>query len=260
MHRLPHIQKSFYQAVFEKSLSQLDFISSPFAQERFDVYRQTIFENMRNALKITFPGIWKLLGDACADGVASIFFKLEKNLPCTGCLDDFGESFPSFLAHLKDLSSLPYLRDYATYEWLKHKAYGARECASIQPIALQSIPEEQIEDVIFSFIPSCFMFTSQFPIPDIQEVVENCEAESIDLAHASSYGVIARPEDEVLTFWVSKELWSFINYLTQNFSLAESNYQTQKSAPDFSLVKAIHFLLQKQLIHKVIFPGDNHHD
>lgn len=245
------LQKSFYEAIFHNNECS-NFISSAYPFERLNIYRQTIFENMRNALQITFPGVWKLLGAECANAVAFAFCKVEKNLPRTGCLGNFGESFPGFLGSLKELDSLPYLADYALYEWLKHKAYEARETTIITSSDLQNIPESKIEYAVFSFIPSCLLFTSKYPIYDINEIVDQENAEAINLNNTPSYGIVARPQDEVITFFVSKGLWEFINYLMKGFSILQS-IKAMAVDSDFNLSEGIAFLLQKQLVHKITF-------
>ncbi|HFE6167594.1 TPA: DNA-binding domain-containing protein, partial [Legionella pneumophila] len=77
MHELLKLQESFYRNIFKKDVD-LSFISSDFSQERLDVYRQTIFENMINALRITYPGVWKLIGNECANSVAYTYCKKDK--------------------------------------------------------------------------------------------------------------------------------------------------------------------------------------
>ena len=256
MQNLKAIQSDFYKSLFQKKQDYPSFISSSYPSERFDVYRQTIFENMRNALQITFPGIWKLLGEESANSVANAFCKIEKHLPSTGCLDDFGKAFINFLGNLKELAELPYLKDYASYEWSKHKAYGAARSTYITASDLKQIPEDKIDNISFTLIPSLFLFSSSFPINDIQEIIENPNSSSINLTSTQAYNIILCPEDEVITFWIEQNLWKFIQYLTKGKTLAQATHKIQEKHPDFNLSDAIHFILEKQLIHKIIFPGE----
>ena len=201
MHEL---QQAFHHNIFRKE-DDLSFISSNFPKERFDLYRQTIFENMRNALKITYPGVWKLLGDECAGSAAYAYCQLDQNLPRTGCLDDFGVGFPEFLATSDQLLNLPYLRDYAHYEWLKHISYIAADSKPILPSDLMSVPEDQIDHVTFQFRPSSHIFHSKYPLFDIHQIIEDTTGISITLKQEEGYGIISRRENEIQTYWIAKD-------------------------------------------------------
>jgi hypothetical protein len=252
MKTLEALQLLFFKAIFEDNQNNLAFINSDYAAERLAIYRKTIIENMRNALQITFPGVWKLLGTDCADSVAQLFCLNKKHLPSSGCLDDFGDLFPSFLGNLKELSSLPYLEDYATYEWLKHKAYITyEEILPIKPSDLQTIPAEQIDYVSFSFIPSFISFMSKFSIKEIQEILDGTNSSSINLTVSDHYGIIVYVDQQLFTYWLSEELWRFINYLSRGMNLITALENTLEKFANFQLESAIHFLLQNQFISKI---------
>lgn len=150
------------QEMFKRSILQLDsidtsFIKSSHPAERLNIYRQTILENIRNSLSITFPGIWILLGEECANNVAFAFCKNEYNLPISGCLDDFGKNFPDFIEAQKEFNALPYLKDYGRFEWLQHQSYRAKYLESISTSELENISADKIEEIGFSLIPSISM-------------------------------------------------------------------------------------------------------
>lgn len=254
MQALEELQRTFYDAVFSKEPA-LDFVSSKYPSERFDTYRRTIFENMRNALSITFSGTWKLLGEECANSVAYAFCKIKNNQPFSGCLDDWGADFPKFLSAQEPLKTLPYLKDYATYEWLKHQAYCAKNVKAMSSASFATIPEEEIDDTCFVFIPSFAVFTSDFPIMDIHEIATNPDAKSIDLKSCKSYAVIARPEDEVLTLWISEDLWHFCDAMYNGMTLGDAYEKLEAEYPNFDLAGAIHFVVTMKLIYKILIIG-----
>lgn len=254
MHELLKQQKSFYNSIFKDDVD-LSFISSNFPQERFDIYRQTIFDNMINALRITYPGIWKLLGVDCANAVAYGYSHIEKNLSKTGCLDDFGGDFPAFLSTLEQLSGLPYLEDYAHYEWLKHLAYIDADSKPIDPSDLMNISEDEIDHITFHFCPSSHLFHSKYPLFDIYEVVENIDTKEVKLEQKKSYGVISRQENEIHTYWIREDNWYFIKKLFEGLSLLESAEYAQTINNNFDLSSAIAFVLQAQLVNNIVNKG-----
>lgn len=258
MHDLSQLQNRFYQNIFDKENQDISFIRSQFAKERFDVYRYTIFHNMIQALKITFAGIWVLLGDDCANGVAHAFCQTSQHLPKTGCLDDFGSHFPDFLSQLRHLHSIPYLQDYARYEWLKHLAYAAPDSKAISTLDLETIPEDKIDNVIFKFNPSFFLFTSSYPITEIHQIVQDCDAKPFTLSQTASYGVIVRKETETCTYWITKEHWLFLKKLSEGETFSKSVDFMEKYDNAFDLPSAIAFLLQAMLVEKIVYKREDH--
>ncbi|MDQ2994133.1 MAG: DNA-binding domain-containing protein [Pseudomonadota bacterium] len=249
MNTLEQLQQDFYEAVFEKA--EPNFISSTYAEERLNIYRQTIFDNLRNVLLIIFPGVWALLGDECANGVAFAFCRHKIYLPATGCLDDWGAQFPNFLAGLTELKELVYLRDYADYEYLKHQSYRAESVAAITGAHLQAITEEQIETVKLSLLPSVFCFVSGFPLDEIDAVINNPDLDAINLTTKRTCALIARPENTVTTFWVPADLECFVRALQNNLNLAESLQLTLGEFSEFNIQQAIEFLLHNHLIARI---------
>lgn len=253
-------QRCFVEGLFDLQNSELNIISSPSANERLDIYRSTIFENLSNALKITFPGVWKLIGDDCATSVAKAFCRNRFNLPNSGCLDDFGEVFPSFLATLDELRTVPYLADYAKYEWMKHVACNAEMVTTIACAELSTIQNDNLQDIGLILTPCCQLFVSNFSISEIEEVVDDHVKNTINLSCKGVYGVILYQDDKLLTFWIDKGLWLFIKSLQNGVSLYESAEQALFIDEEFDLTRGMIFMLSNKLIHKIMNYGDDYHE
>ncbi len=251
MPKLEQIQQNFVDAIFDPHISLDDFIGSSHPFERLDVYRTTIFENLRNSLELTFPGIWKLLGDECANSAAYIFAKNPGNMPNTGCLDDWGEAFPLFLASQSAFVQLPYLKDYAIYEWLMHLAFIAADSSTLSPQDLEKIPEDKIDNIRFNFLPSVFLYEAEFPIYRIQEIIEDPNAPAIDLQPEETIVVISRPHKQVMSLFVTPATGLFLKSLMANETLLEAATQTEKKYRDFDLSAAIGLLLKHELIQEI---------
>lgn len=133
------LQEHLFKAITTDDEKQLlPFIKPSHIPEsaRFKVYKNTSFENLCNALKITFPGIWKLIGEECARSVSYVFTKDIKNLPSNGYIDDWGRDFSKFLSTVSELSDLKYLEDYAEFEWLQHSSFCAMDADVLDPVEL----------------------------------------------------------------------------------------------------------------------------
>jgi len=147
---LEQLQNSFRTSVLQQDTQDLSPFSSPFSAERLTVYRRSVYDNLKDSLRIVYPGVWKLLGDDCANSIAYALIRSMKQLPTSGCLDDWDSGFPEFIASVPELRSLPYLRAYAEFEWAKHLSYSARNCKVIMPEDLQAVAEDQLGDLIRS--------------------------------------------------------------------------------------------------------------
>lgn len=255
MKTLEALQNDFYHAIFQNHATDLEFIASAYPAQRLATYRQTIFDTLRNALALTYPGIWKLLGEECANSVAHAFCAHHTNRPSSACLDDWGSQFPDFLGQQPSLDNLPYLKDYATYEWFKHLSYCASFSPSINASDLEAVPENRIESITLSFLPSVFAIDSDFPLDKIEDIIENPNAESINLSSNKVYAIIARPDKAVLTYWINSDLWLFISSLQQQLNLADAFQKTHEQHPDFNLTQSLHFMLQKNMISKIHIPS-----
>src|SRR5947209_13310687 len=77
----------------------------------------------------TLPAGERLTGVAFCRAAAAQF--IEANPPRSGCFDDYGENFSTFLASLP-IAATPYLTDVASLEWAINKALRAADVAPLQ--------------------------------------------------------------------------------------------------------------------------------
>lgn len=179
---LSTLQQAFLNEVFRKPSEFTNLIASEDAKDRLQVHRDTIFKGLCHALSVIYPGIWQLLGSECANNAALMFCHTLSNLPTSGCLDHWGKKFPKFLASVSAFASLPYLPDYAWFEYLSHQVY----CG---------------------YGKSVYFFESIFPIDQIQDLLASPNPQPLDLQRKPSYAILTRSENKVLTLWMNAEKW-----------------------------------------------------
>jgi hypothetical protein len=220
---------------------------------RISIYRNTILQNLRHALENTFPAIWKLVGQECADSLAYLFVQDKINLPVNNCLDDWGKKFPKFLQNMKPISHLVYLKDIAQVEWLKHLSYCAKDYQPFDPTKLQKILDNRMEQLRLLFNPTVFLYSSRYFLKDIFDLIEHPdEKDTIDLKPVPCYVVITRHYNHVVIHWVSEEMFNFFSYIKKRFTLIQSYECLLKANPDFDLVAALQFMLKNNLLWKCI--------
>lgn len=216
--------------------------------DRIIVYQHTIKNNLVQGLKITFPGIWSLLGDTYANLIAKRFIQLKKYLPKTGCLDDWGDTFPKFIAKIPELKNLVYLYDYALLEWLLHLSYCAKPATTMNVSDWQEKMETGLDNLATQLHPSVFLLKSHFPLQKIHELIINPDNNPVNLQDGGSYAVIAHHQ----IYWINAPLWHFLVKLKQGCCFIKALEKNIADFPEFNLAEVLQFLLEKQLVCRVI--------
>lgn len=241
---LKQTQTLFLKSIFDTS-TNTNFIKSPMAEERMAIYRNTIMENMRNSLELTYPGIWKLIGNECGNMAACIFCSEESNLPKEGCIDFWGEKFPAFLASKEEFKNLPYIEDYGLYEWLKHLSYIGHSEEAKHISELEKYNEEESNYLCFEFQKSAFLFSSKYPIDKIEEMLSNPNSQGFEMRESESFALITKNQ----TLWIDESYYRFIQAL-QIHNIAEAYNAAFQIDNEFDLALALNFLFEKELITK----------
>ena len=256
MSKIKQIQEYFYEGVLNNdNISIVDdlCINKITPEFRMNIHRNNILENLRYALELTFPAIWKLVGQECADNLAYIFVKDKRNLPVSHCLDDWGGKFPKFLKQVKQLSHLFYLEDIAQVEWLKHLSYCGKDYQPLDPIIFQKISAKHLEKLRLQFNPTLFLHCSSYFLKDIFDLVEHPgEKDIIDLKCVPCYAIINRDHKNVVIYWISGEMFDFIKCIKKGFTLIQSYEYLIKTTPDFDLVATLQFMLKNNLLWKCL--------
>jgi hypothetical protein len=95
--------------------------------ERLAVYRGTFQAAAVRALRITYPAVHKLVGEAFFDWAAALHS--AQSPPRAAWLDEYGGGFPDFLAHLPQAQGVPYLAGVARLEWAVNRVLHAPDAA-----------------------------------------------------------------------------------------------------------------------------------
>ncbi|WP_058516073.1 DNA-binding domain-containing protein [Legionella santicrucis] len=225
---------------------------------RLNIYRNNIFQNLYRALEITFPAVWKLVGKECADNLAAIFCREEKNLPITNCLDDWGASFPRFLHCFEPIQHLIYLSDIAELEWLKHMSYRASNFSLINPLKW---PKKLAfsKEIYLIFNPSVYLFSSPYSLKEIVNLIEMPdEKQNINLQPVACYAVISRQYHRVTVHWISQDMFRFFISLQNRLSLIHAYETVYEINPDFDVHAALQFIRKNHLMWKIEFASNTY--
>ncbi|MBS2132221.1 putative DNA-binding domain-containing protein (plasmid) [Burkholderia thailandensis] len=136
---------------------------------RLAIYRHTATAVLVNAIRLAFPAVQRLVGAACFEGAARRF--IDASPPDSAWLDEYGATFPAFLARLPETASIPYLADVANLEWQVNGALHAPDTPALDVARLASIDEEALAALRLCPHPAVRLVRCAFPADAIWRAV-----------------------------------------------------------------------------------------
>lgn len=132
---------------------------------RLQIYRNNIHHTLMQALRITFPAVRGLVGEAFFDAAALAY--IERHPATDPWLETYGGEFGEFLAAFAPAAGLPYLPDVAHLEVLLNRARFADDAATIDLATLQSIDETHVAGLRFHPHPAVSLMWAEAPVDAI---------------------------------------------------------------------------------------------
>ena len=159
MNKLKILQNKFIESVYDEICPDVFelVVEGKIPKEKLlDIYRNNLCSKLTNALRITYPAIYHLVGVKKFKKFCQEFIKLNRS--SSGNLDDYGKGFANFFIKKED----EFLSNLAKLEWLKHISYLAQDVKPLKIEALQKLSEEEIFNIKFKLNPSCFLLNSNY--------------------------------------------------------------------------------------------------
>jgi hypothetical protein len=116
------------------------------------VYRNNVFGNLTDALRLTYPAIRRLVGDAFFAQAAARF--IADQPPRSADLYEYGREFATFLEGYGPTRALPYLADVARLEFAVCRALHAPRAAPLDAGGLAALCRDAPETVRFAPHPA----------------------------------------------------------------------------------------------------------
>jgi len=161
--------------------------------ERVAIYRNNCRRALARALSISYAAIERLVGTAFFERAAYAF--IDKCLPRSACLDDYGTSFAEFLERFEPARSIAWLADVARLEEALNRALHAADADALDLSQLAGLEEEGLARWCFTPHPSLTLLKLQYPADRIwQSVIERDEAAmaAVDLADGPVHLLVER--------------------------------------------------------------------
>lgn len=219
--------------------------------DRLTVHRDTVFNNLTSSLRITYPGIWRLLGEDCAYGVAMAYSHDYVNLTSRSAMDDFGENFPQFLANFPSIKHLQYLPDFARLELLRAKSYRAIMQAPLAIEQLQAYFESGIESCQILLNASIYFLQSEYPLMNIQELLDNPDSVELSLQKQECFLVVCRTSGKTETLFLEARPWNFLRSISNGNSVSTAMDMFTEKELVLKIQAMISLMVSKQMIIKI---------
>lgn len=186
MTALHELQRRFRDAVLFAAPAPDEILGGRVpAAARIDIYRNNVVGNLTRALRLTYPAIERLVGEAFFATAAAGF--INASLPTSADLYQYGCGFADFLAQFEPAIPLAYLPDVARLEWAVVGALHAPPAAPLDLAALATIPSECQPDLVFTPHPTLSLLALATPARAIWEAVLIADED----ARAAALGAIA---------------------------------------------------------------------
>lgn len=250
MNGLRELQRDFLQSVFSGDDRITDRIvdHGPDAAHRLAIYRNNTLLGLTEALENGFPVVRRLVGDAFFDGLARAF--IAAHPPRSGCLIEYGERFPVFVAGYAPAACLPYLCDVAELEWLCQQSRHEADVAPPQLSGLASVPAARYGELRFRLHPSARWMVSRYPLHRIWEVNQSGYSgdDRVDLREGGCRLMIFRPGWNVEIHRLQPGEHCFLTTLAGHSSVTNALKQALDADERFDLLDCLRRWIGRGLI------------
>lgn len=235
---LRELQTGFMDTIFSDKPNGFDLEVNDAGipgKQRLDVYRNNIFGGLTQALRLTYPAVHVLVGEAFFNHVAEGY--IREHASTSGDLTCFGIGFPAFLEDSSLVRKLPYLPDVAQLEWLCHLSYHAADQASLDLERLASLPPERHDNLIFGLHPACHLFASSYPILRIWQICQpnHVGNETVDLSLGGIHLLVQRTGLRVMPQPLSQGEYALLEAFSSKQSFAEACAVALETEPELEL-------------------------
>lgn len=184
MSGLRALQRRFRDALLRDAPPPAEILGGAVpAAARLGVYRNNVFGNLTAALRLIYPAVNRLVGEAFFAAAAARF--IPEDPPASPDLHEYGAGFAAFLADYPPAAGLAYLADIARLEWAVCRAIHADPAPPLDPAALAGR-----EDAVFTMHPTLTLLETAGPARAIWEAVLGPDDAANDAANDAALAAI----------------------------------------------------------------------
>jgi Putative DNA-binding domain len=217
-------------------------------EKRLDVYRNNVFGGLTQALRLTYPAVHVLVGEAFFNHMTKGY--IRDHVSISGDLTHFGSGFPAFLEGLPLAGDLPYLPDMAYLEWLCHLSYYAMDYAPLALERLASLPPERYDSLRFRLHPACYLFASGYPIHQIWRICQPDHAgnETVDISLGGANLIVQRTGLRVMPRPLGCGEFALLETFSAGQRFAEACSAALKAEPELDLPRSLQSFVAQGIV------------
>ncbi len=251
MSALRELQNSFHDALLSGDSDSLDTdirADGLAVARRLGIYRNTVFTNLREALRAIFPVVERLVGADFFTGCSDEYIRRYPSP--AGDLNRFGAQFGEFLAGFAPAASLPYLPDVARLEWRAHQVYHAADAAALDVARLTAVTPERYETLRFTLHPACALFASRYPVHRIWQVnqPDSASAQEVNLDSGGVKLLIERDGVHIVPRLLSDGEWALLQSFAAGEDFATACDAALSAEADYDIGSALQKLITRSTL------------
>lgn len=215
------------------------------AAGRLSLYRSGCSESQTAALRVTYPAVRALVGDAFFDQTAHGYRRSHPSR--SGNLQAFGARLGDYLGTLDACGAYPYLPDVARLEWSRQQAVLAADAVPIDGDSLRARIRATAAPVRLSLHPSLRLVTSLYPVLRIWRFALHPSRGGLTLGDGESV-VIWREDGEVAMGSVDRATFVCVVALQRGESIDAARAAAVAVDRRFNLCQCVGTLIEHGLI------------
>ncbi len=251
MSALHELQNSFRDALLsgDTAAAENDVCAGGLSvARRLGIYRNTVFTNLREALRAIFPVVERLVDTDFFNGCSDEY---SRRYPSpAGDLNRFGAQFGEFLATFAPAASLPYLPDVARLEWQVNQVYHAADHAALDLAHLATLAPEHYETLRITLHPASALLASLYPVQRIWQVNQPDHTGTLDV-HLDSGGVrllIERHGGHIVLRALSDGEWALLRAIADGAAFAAACTAALSAEADYDIGAALQTLVSRSTL------------
>jgi hypothetical protein len=248
MQPLPELQSGFGRALREPGAPLPPIRANGLdTARRMQVYRHNHEIALSSALRAAYPVTERLVGEDFFANAAAAY--VRQNSSHGGNIQDYGGSFPVFLATYAPAASLPYLGDVAALEWRRLQTAVAPPHTPMDLKALAAIPTDDLPDLYFHHQPAVCAFESRFPVLSIWQFCQEAEPQGgLDLDLGPQCVLFSRPALDVEMRLLSNGEYAFLQRLCRGANFETACRAALDVEPDFDVQGRFAALVREEIL------------
>jgi hypothetical protein len=247
--RLCELQQAFAEAIVEGKYhaATAAMAADGLALRSVALYRRLIRNNYTQVLKITYPVLFRFVGERYFGIVVRGFLK---NCPSTsGDLFPYGRHLPAFL---NELQVSPLLTELARLEWACHEAYQAADSRPLSGEQLRAIASMDPSQVTFHLHAASRLLSFPFPIHRVwlalQPEAPADEVVDLPLPNEETAVIVTRGDGRIRVTPLATPDGHLLEAMANGKTLAEVGRMAIESEPEFDFPRFLATVLDLRIL------------